>query len=77
MPALRKRKGESESGRQVRSAMTEFNEGKLHSGSKTGPKVTNRKQAVAIGLSKARRAGAKVPKAKKKSGARKKSRMKK
>lgn len=29
----------------------EFKEGKLHSGSKNGPKVTNRKQAVAIAMS--------------------------
>ena len=30
--------------------MREFSEGNLHSGSKTGPKVTSQKQAVAIGL---------------------------
>ena len=44
-------------------------------------KVKSRKQAIAIGLSEARRAGAKVPKkrsgAKKKSGGRKKKRSKK
>lgn len=33
--------------------MKEFKEGKLHSGSKKGPKVKNRKQAVAIALSEA------------------------
>jgi hypothetical protein len=33
--------------------MHEFKEGKLHSGSKKGPKVTNRKQAIAIALSEA------------------------
>jgi hypothetical protein len=37
--------------------------GKLRSGS-SGRKVTSRKQAVAIGLSEARRAGARVPKKK-------------
>jgi len=35
--------------------MREFKEGKLHSGSKTGPKVKSRKQAVAIALSEARK----------------------
>lgn len=40
--------------------MHEFKEGKLKSG-KSGKKVTNPKQAVAIGLSEAREAGAKVP----------------
>lgn len=34
----------------------EFGQGKLHSGSKHGPVVTNQKQAVAIALSEARRA---------------------
>ncbi len=41
--------------------MHEFGEGKLHSGSKKGPAVTNPKQAVAIALSEARKAGAKIP----------------
>jgi len=40
--------------------MHEMHEGKLHSG-KSGKKVTSRKQAIAIGLSEARRAGGKVP----------------
>jgi len=44
----------------VHEAMHEYKEGKLKSG-KSGKKVTNRKQAVAIGLSKARKSGAKVP----------------
>jgi|GEM_PF-741234 hypothetical protein len=35
--------------------MTEFKEGKLHSGSKKGPKVTNPKQAVAIAYSEGRK----------------------
>ncbi len=47
----------------VEKAMHEMREGKLKSG-KSGKKVTSRKQAVAIGLSKARKAGAKVPKEK-------------
>jgi uncharacterized protein DUF6496 len=37
--------------------MSEWKKGTLHSGSKSGPKVTNRKQAIAIGLSQARKAG--------------------
>lgn len=34
----------------VEKVMHEFKEGKLHSGSKKGPKVTKRKQAIAIAL---------------------------
>lgn len=47
----------------VGDVMKEFKEGKLKSSS--GQKVTNRKQAVAIGISEAREEGAKVPKKKK------------
>jgi len=47
----------------VKQVMHERKEGTLRSGS-TGKKVTSRKQAIAIGLSEARRAGAKVPKKK-------------
>jgi len=48
------------SGRKVRRAMHEMKRGRLRSG-RSGRRVTSRKQAVAIGLSEARRAGAKVP----------------
>jgi hypothetical protein len=48
--------------------MTEFTEGKLHSGSKEGPKVKSTKQAVAIALNEARSAGAKIPRVKKNMG---------
>jgi hypothetical protein len=41
--------------------MGEFASGKLHSGSKKGPEVKNPKQAVAIAMSEARKAGAKTP----------------
>jgi hypothetical protein len=51
----------------MEKVMDEFKSGVLHSGSKKGPKVENPKQAIAIGLSEARKAGAKIPK-KKKSG---------
>lgn len=46
----------------VKRAVREMKEGKLKSG-RSGKKVTSQKQAVAIGLSEARKAGAKVPKA--------------
>lgn len=39
----------------VEKVMHEFKEGSLHSGSKRGPTVGSRKQAVAIALSEARR----------------------
>lgn len=52
--------------RKVKRAMHERKQGKLRSGS-TGKKVKSRKQAIAIGLSEARRAGARVPKRKKSS----------
>jgi len=52
----------------VEKAMHERKEGSLKSGS--GKKVTSKKQAIAIGLSEARKAGGKVPS--KKSSARKK-----
>ena len=47
----------------VQRAMHERKRGTLRSG-RSGRKVTSRKQAIAIGLSEARRAGAKVPKKK-------------
>jgi hypothetical protein len=47
--------------RKVEQAMHEFKHGTLKSGG-TGKRVTSRKQAIAIGLSEARRSGAKVPK---------------
>jgi hypothetical protein len=46
----------------VEKTMHEMKKGTLKSGS--GQKVTSKKQAVAIGLSKARKEGAKVPKKK-------------
>lgn len=47
-------------GKRVKSAMHRKKKGTLKSGS--GRKVTSRKQAIAIGLSEARKKGAKVPK---------------
>jgi hypothetical protein len=50
-------------GKKVEKVMRERKRGTLRSGS-SGKKVTSRKQAIAIGLSEARRAGAKVPRKK-------------
>jgi len=50
-------------GEKVEKAMHERKRGTLKSG-RSGKKVTSRKQAIAIGLSEAREAGAKVPKKK-------------
>ena len=59
----------------VEKAMRERKRGQLRSG-RSGKKVTSRKQAIAIGLSEARRAGGKVPRKrggrKRKGGGRKK-----
>jgi len=65
MPKYSKKAGEK-----VEKAMHEKKRGTLKSG-RSGKKVKSRKQAIAIGLSEARKAGAKVPK--KKSSGRKKS----
>jgi hypothetical protein len=48
----------------VKRAMHEMKRGKLRSGT-SGKKVKSRKQAIAIGLSEARKAGAKVPRKRK------------
>lgn len=49
-------------GEKVEETMHEMKEGKLKTGS--GKKVTSKKQAIAIGLSEAKKEGAKVPKKK-------------
>ncbi len=56
----------------VKRAMHERKHGTLKSG-RSGKKVKSRKQAIAIGLSEARQAGAKVPKKKSKSKSKSKS----
>ncbi|SEK17726.1 DUF6496 domain-containing protein [Parapedobacter koreensis] len=56
-------------GEKVEQALHEKKEGTLKSGS--GKKVTSKKQAIAIGLSEARKEGAKVPKKKKETAAKK------
>jgi len=45
----------------VAGTLHEFKEGTLHSGSKSGPVVKNRKQALAIGLSEERKMGHRIP----------------
>jgi hypothetical protein len=54
-PAVMKRGGMAK----VNKVMGEFKAGELHSGSKSGPVVKSRKQAVAIGMSEARKASKK------------------
>ena len=56
----------------VEKVMRELKEGKLRSGG-SGKKVTSRKQAIAIALSEARRAGGKVPPAPRRRRTRRKS----
>ncbi len=43
-------------GMKMEKTMHEFKHGQLHSGSKKGPKVKSRKQAIAIGMSQERKA---------------------
>ena len=57
--------------RKVKRAMHKRKRGTLRSG-RSGRRVKSRKQAIAIGLSEARRAGGKVPKRRRKSSRRKK-----
>lgn len=59
-------------GEKVERAMHEMKRGTLRSG-RSGKKVTSREQAIAIGLSEARRAGGKVPSPKRGSSKRRKS----
>ena len=67
----RRRKYSRGSGEEVRREMHRYKRGRAKSGrGGKGGKVKSRKQAIAIGLSEARRAGAKVPR--KKSASRKK-----
>ena len=62
-------------GEKVEKAMHEMKRGELKSG-RSGKKVKSRKQAIAIGLSEARKEGKKVPKKAKKSKKSKKSKRK-
>ena len=65
MPKTAKRKYYKSSGRDVKNEMHRYKRGKAKSGpGGKGGRVKSRKQAVAIGLSKARKKGKKVPKKK-------------
>jgi hypothetical protein len=64
MPAKKSPRYSKSAGKKVAAAMHERKRGTLRSGG-SGKKVTNRKQAIAIGLSQARKQGAKVPTKKK------------
>ncbi len=55
----------SKAKKKIEKVMKEFKAGDLHSGSKSGPVVKNPKQAIAISLSEARKAGAAIPKSSK------------
>ena len=57
---IKSRKYSKKASSKVGRAMHEMKRGKLKSG-KSGKKVKSRKQAIAIGLSEARKSGAKVP----------------
>jgi hypothetical protein len=59
------RKYSRKASQKVRQVMRERKRGTLRMG-RSGKKVTSRKQAIAIGLSEARRAGAKVPRRRRK-----------
>jgi hypothetical protein len=61
--AAKKTSAKTTAQKKVKKVMHERKEGTLRSG-KSGKKVTSRKQAIAIGLSEARKAGATVPKKK-------------
>jgi Family of unknown function (DUF6496) len=53
MPKLKPNAPKKAQQRRVTAELLKFEEGSLHSGSKEGPKVTDRKQAIAIALSEA------------------------
>jgi len=60
MPQTKSKRYGNKASQKVERAMHEMKRGQLRSGG-SGKKVTSRKQAIAIGLSEARKAGGKVP----------------
>jgi hypothetical protein len=52
---MRKMSVKKKTEKKIKKVIREFDRGELHSGSKTGPIVKNKKQALAIGYSEARR----------------------
>jgi len=57
---MEKKKYSDKSQKKIAKVLKEYKEGKLKSG-RSGKKVKSRKQAIAIGISEARKAGGKVP----------------
>ncbi len=53
MPKLKRNAPKAAKRKRIKDEMHKFKEGKLHSGSKKGPIVSNPKQAIAISLSEA------------------------
>lgn len=66
MPKLKKNAPKKAKKKRMKDEMHKFKEGDLHSGSKTGPVVTNPKQAIAISLSESGQSKKKRKKKKKK-----------
>ena len=52
---MAKNKPKKKSQQKIEKVMHEFKEGSLHSGSKSGPSVTNPKQAIAIAISESKK----------------------
>jgi hypothetical protein len=71
--AFMAKKRKSAAGNKVKRVMHEMKEGTLRSGG-SGKKVKDPKQAIAIGLSEARKAGARIPKKKTKAKTKTKTR---
>jgi hypothetical protein len=65
MPYAKKSDSKKKKKAVMKERMEAFKEGKMHSGKKTGPVVTNPKQAIAIGLSMSGQSNKKSPKKKK------------
>lgn len=61
---MKRKKYGPKAGQKVERAMHKMKRGTLHSG-RSGKTVKSREQAIAIGLSEARKSGAKVPRPKK------------
>ena len=55
------KKSNTKKEKKIEKTLHEFKEGNLHSGSKKGPIVKNRRQAIAIALNQARKSGVKIP----------------
>lgn len=59
---MKKNKYSAKAEKKIKKVMDEFGEGRLRSGSKKGRVVTNPKQAIAIGISEAKKRGMRVGK---------------